>query len=208
MMIGPWLVVSAGITAAVAAAFSLLAGQDSGGQVGLSNGTKMLPEADSVSGSQPDDMGPGPSERWAEAFGDLLGRTVRAVGTQGAVFRERVAGFYGAYRLLRALGMSDAEIAVFIAGQARARLERRLEGRALTAADLRHVLDGVEETVVRAAEEVDERLNLGGDFVRRVREGAQAARTGREDALIAVERALAAGREQLGRLLREQGTKG
>jgi hypothetical protein len=204
-MAAMWRLVGAGIAGAVAAALSVLSGQDGGGQAVTVKQDEIVPEGAESGPARAGATAARPPERWAEGFGDVLGRTLRAVGAQGTALKERVEGFYGAYRLLRALGMSDAEIAAFIAGQARARLERGLEARTPTAADMRTVLDGAQESIVRAAEDVDARLDLGGDFVRRVREAAQATRTGREDALIAVERAVATAKEQLRRLLREPG---
>jgi len=209
-MAGRWRAWGPGIAGVLAAGLAFLAGHDGGGRPPALPATQPGTDLETDAREEEPERQPGPA--WVESFGDLLGRTFRAVGAQGTALRERAEGFYGAYRLLRALGMSDAEIAAFIAGQARSRLERELGGHTLTAADMRKVLDGVQDTVVRAAEEVDVRLDLGGDFVRRVREGVQATRTGREDALAALERGVATGKEQLRKLLsegtgdRDQGT--
>jgi len=74
--------------------------------------------------------------------------------------------------------------------------------------DARPVLESVENAVLRAAEEVDTRLNLGGDFIRRVRDGAVAARAGREDALTGLEKGFSQGREQLRKFLRGSSREG
>lgn len=202
-MAGRWRRTGAGLAGMLAAVAAFLSAHEGGGRaVPIVQGEVLPKDADTTE----EEAKPRPSERWAESFGELLGRTVRTIGAQGTAMKERVEGFYGAYRLLRALGMSDAEIAGFIAGQARAKLERELNKTTLTAADMRKVMDGIQETVIRAAEEADERLDLGGDLVRRVRDGVQATRAGREDALLTLEKGLTAGKEQLRRLLKEQGT--
>ena len=143
---------------------------------------------------------PEPAGR-ADSFGEALGKAFRGLGAQGSALKERLEGYYGMYRLLRALGMSDAEIARLVAGQARDRLEQDLRERTPTAGDARRVMDDLQERVLRAAEDVDSRLGLGGDFVRRVREATLAATTGREDALISLERGATAAREQLRKAL-------
>jgi hypothetical protein len=69
--------------------------------------------------------------------------------------------------------------------------------------DLRRLSDAAFAAVIRAAEDVDERLELRGDFVRQVRDLIQAARVGREDALHAFERGSVAARALLARLLEQ-----
>src|SRR5262249_7797448 len=93
----------------------------------------------------------------AESFAEMLGRAARGIGEPGQALRERVEGLQAAYKLLKALGMSDADIARLVADQGRQLLAQELEERTLTAADARRVIDNVQETVVRAAQDVDER---------------------------------------------------
>lgn len=131
----------------------------------------------------------------------LLGRLAEALGEQGALLRERVEGLTATYRLLRAMGMSDRQIAALVAEQARALLVERVGGRVSEREELRRLSDAVLALVIRAAEDVDERFDLKGDFVRQVRDLVQAARAGREDALRAFERGSAAARALLDRLL-------
>ena len=204
-MANRWRLGGAGLAGVLAAVGAFLSGHDGGRNLPALPERSPEPVTDAEIAAEPEAQGKvRPSERWSESFGELLGRTVRNIGAQGTAMKERVEGFYGAYRLLRALGMSDAEIAGFIAGQARNKLERELNKNSLTAADMRKVMDGVQESVIRAAEDVDARMNLGGDFVRRVRDGVQATRAGREDALLGLEKGVAAGKEQLRKILREQ----
>jgi hypothetical protein len=134
---------------------------------------------------------------------ELVGRAARAVETQGNALRERLEGLHGLYRLLKSLGLSDREIALLVARQLRGRIEHELRDRS-AATETRRLVDGLQDTVVRAAQEVDVRLNLGGEFVRRVREGVQAATTGREEAFLTIERGMTAARQQLRRLLSEE----
>lgn len=131
----------------------------------------------------------------------LLRRLAETLGEQGALLRERVEGLAATYRLLRAMGMTDQQIAALVAEQARTLLVQRVGGRAPEQEDLRRLSDALFAAVVRAAEDVDQRLDLGGDFVRQVRDLIQAARAGREDALRAFERGSSAARALLERLL-------
>lgn len=193
------VLVGGGLAAALAAAVAFLAGQDGDGAE--------RPHAElpvDPGGRRPSDENPPPTEKGRETFGDMVGRAFRTLGAQGDALRERAEGFYGMYRLLRALGMTDQEIAMLVARQARTWLEREADDRRPTAADTRRVVDALQETVVRAAEEVDVRLDLRGEFVRRVREGVQATKTGREDAILAAERSLATARELLRQILKNQ----
>lgn len=189
-------IVGAGVSIVLAAAAAFLAASDGSRQVLTSGEDTTTTDTGAGAGSTP--------EQWAEGIGDLVGRAVRSMGARGGAVRERIEGLYGIYRLLRALGMSDAEIATLVAEQARQRLGRGLPEPVLSAEDARRVLDGVQDTVVRAAQEVDVRLDLGGDFVRGVREAALAARAGREDAFVALERGVGAAREHLRRVLNGQ----
>lgn len=193
------------LAAALGTLTAFMAGYEGGGPLQPAAGPPVEPpeRRDGDVGSSP--IGTTPEERGAEKVGEVLGRLVRSVGAQAELMRERVEGLYGMYRLLKALGMTDQEIAALIARQGGTWLERELAGRAPTAADTRRLLDSLQETVIRAAATVDEGMDLHGDFVRRVREGAQATRPGREDAILAVERGVAAAREQVRRLLNEGG---
>lgn len=139
----------------------------------------------------------------AESFAEMLGRMARSIGGQSAVMRERFEGLQAAYKLLKALGMSDADIARLVADQGRQILAREVEERNLTAAEARRVIENVQETVIRAAQDVDVRLDLGGDFARRVREGVDSTRAGREDVLLAGEKGYTAAREQLLKVLKK-----
>jgi hypothetical protein len=186
-----------GGSAVVLGALSMFAGHD-GGRVPV----RTEPAEPPANEEPRDEIGRG--FETGEKVAETLGRAFRGVSEWGSTVRERVEGLVGVYRLLRGMGMSDREIAALVAEQARIQLGRGLEDRKPTAADIRRVVDSVQETVVRSAQEVDTRLNLGGDFSRRVREGVQASKAGREDAIIFTERGLTAAREQLLRLLRHQ----
>jgi hypothetical protein len=196
--------VTRGLATAITAALAFMSAHEGGGGAKPAevrpNGDRKRAEIEAAE-SNVDAAAP-PREDRAEAFAEMLGRSFRMLGVQADAVRERIEGYYGIYRLLRTLGLSDQEIAALVAQQARTRVERELRGRTLTAAETRRALDGVSETVVRAAEGVDERLNLGGEFVRRVRDGVQASKAGREDVLIGLDRGLAAAREQLRKVLK------
>jgi hypothetical protein len=131
----------------------------------------------------------------------FLGRLVEALGEQGTLLRERVEGLAATYRLLRAMGMTDQQIAALVTEQVRTLVVQRLGGRVPEQEDLRRLSDALFAAVARAAEDVDQRFDLGGDFVRQVRDLIQAARAGREDALRAFERGSSAARALLERLL-------
>lgn len=113
---------------------------------------------------------------------------------------RRAGGLYAMYRLMRAFGLSDAEIARRLAERAGGRLDESLER--VQPADARPAFDALADTLVRAAEDVDTRLDMHGDLVRHVREGAVAARAGREETIAALERGLQQGREGLRRALK------
>lgn len=192
--------VTAGLAMILAATGAFMAAFDGRPHAGLPAG-KLSP------GAQNDhDDGPrrSPPEQWAETFGDLVGRAARSLGARGDVWRGRIEGVYGMYKLLRALGLTDQEIAALVAKQVRWRVERGVAEIAPTPDDVRRAGDGLEETIIRAAQDVDVRLGLGGEFVRRVRESVQASRAGRENTFTGVERGMATAREQLRRLLRDQ----
>lgn len=172
---------------------------DAGGRLPVERNDATHPEAGPDGGASGDR---------AQGFGESVGRLLRNLGEQGDALRGRVEGLYGMYRLLRALGMTDQEIAALVAREASSRLQRGLRESTPTTGDVRQVVDGLQELVLHAAEDVDERLDLGGDFVRRVREGVQATRAGREDALIALDRGVGTARDQLRRVLVRFGAEG
>ncbi len=183
------------VTAVLSGLLSVLSGHDGDEGRGERAGVPAEVERERRNGQPPT------LEDRAVSFGEEIGRIVRTLGAQGEALRERAEGLYGMYRLLRAFGMTDQEIAALIAREASGRLQRGLRDSAPTTANVRRVVDGLQELVIHAAEDVDERLDLGGDFVSRVRDAVQASRTGREDVLIAVERGAATAREQMRRIL-------
>ena len=139
-------------------------------------------------------------EEEESALPPVVERAFDRLGIRGGRLHERAEQYYAMYRLLKALGLSDAEIATLVVQKGGERLDEEL-GR-VRPSETRGLFEAVEETVVRAAAEVDARMDLGGDLVRRVRESAVAARVGREEALSGLERGLSQGREQLRRVLR------
>lgn len=193
------LLLQGGITAATSTALAFFARYD-GGAIAPKPDARALPEAGdtSLDDRLPDSF-PGPG--LLETAATLAGQAARLAGTRGQALRERAEALVGAYRLLRALGMTDAEIARFVAEQAAERAGRGLDQHAPDTDDMRRVVDTVQESVVRSAQLVDQRLNLNGEFVRRVRDGIQASRTGREDVLVVLDRGLGVARAQLRSLL-------
>ena len=153
----------------------------------------------SDAGEEHDDYNPLREEE-DEGLPPVVEQAFARLGLKGGVVYERTEQLYAMYRLLKVLGLSDAEIARLVVKNAGDRLDEGLDY--VRPAQARPVFDAVEEVLVRAAEEADMRLNLRGDLIRRVRDGALAARTGREEALIGLERGFAQGREQLRRILR------
>ena len=147
-----------------------------------------------------DDYNPFRDEQDDEGLPAVVEQAFERLGLKGGPVHERTEQLYAMYRLMKALGLSDAEIARLVMQQAGERLDEGLDR--VRPTDGRPVLGAVEDVLVRAAEEADMRLNLHGDLIRRVREGALAARTGREEALIGLERGYSQGREQPRRILR------
>ncbi len=189
-----WSGVGMATVAGWLAAF-LAAGAGEGRRAAAESGLPALPKR-----GREDDGHPAAGQGGLRA---LFGRLAEALDEQGALLRERVEGLITTYRLLRAMGMSDQQIAALVAETARAQLARRLGGRTPERDELRRLSDAVFMMVVRAAEDVDERFDLKGDFVRQVRDLVQAARVGREDALHAFERGSVAARALLARLLEQ-----
>ena len=105
--------------------------------------------------------------------GALL-RTLENVGLRGSRLHERAEQLYALYRLMKALGFSDADIARLVAKNASDKLDEGLDR--VRPSEVRPAFEAVEDALVGAAAEVDMRLRLNGDFIRRVRDGAIAAR--------------------------------
>lgn len=129
----------------------------------------------------------------------VVERAFERLGMSAGQVRDRAEQIYAMYKLLKALGLSDADIAKLVVQKGGERLDEGLDR--VRPTDARPVFDAVEQAVVRAAEEVDTRLDLGGDLIRRIREGTVAARAGREGALGGLERGLTRGRGNLRKLL-------
>jgi hypothetical protein len=144
----------------------------------------------------------GEDEQEPEEDGGLPGalvRTLENIGLRGSRLHERAEQLHALYRLLKALGYSDADVARLVAKNAGDRLDESLDR--VRPGDARPVFEAVEEALVGAATEVDTRLGLNGDLIRRVRDGAIAARAGREEVLVGLERAIGQGREQFRRII-------
>lgn len=132
----------------------------------------------------------------------IVERAFERLGLGAGAMRERAEGMLGIYRLLKALGLNDADIARLVVQKGGERLDSSVD---IHRSDVRPVFDALEDSVLRAAEEMDARLNLHGDLIRRIREGAATARAGREDVLASLSRNLTQGREGMRRLLRAVG---
>jgi hypothetical protein len=122
------------------------------------------------------------------------------LGLKGSGVHERAEGLYAMYRILKTLGYSDADIARLALQRAGQSVDDGLDR--VRPTDARVAFEALEEAAVRAAAEVDTRLDLRGDLIRLVRDGALAARLGREDLLTGLERGLQEGRGHLRRILR------
>lgn len=117
------------------------------------------------------------------------------LGLKGSGVHERAEGLYAMYRLLKTLGYSDADIAKLALQKAGDGVDEGLEK--VRPADARAAFEVLEEAALRGATELDTRLDLRGDLVRLVRDGAVAARAGREELLTGLERGLLQGRQYL-----------
>jgi len=122
------------------------------------------------------------------------------LGLRGSGVHERAEGLYAMYRLLTTLGYSDADIARLALQRAGESVDDGLDR--VRPSDARAAFEALEEAAVRAATEVDTRLDLRGDLIRLVRDGALAARFGREEVLTGLERGLREGRGHLRRILK------
>ena len=135
-----------------------------------------------------------------EVLPPVVERAFARLGLQGSDVHERTEGLYAMYRLLKTLGYSDTEIARLALQKAGESVDDGLER--VRPTEARVVFEALEDAAVRAAMEVDARLSLRGDLIRLVREGAVAARSGREEVLTGLERGLVEGRAHLRRILK------
>lgn len=135
-----------------------------------------------------------------EGLPPVIEAAFKRLGLQESPVYERTEGYYAMYRVMKTLGFTDADIARLVLQKAGERVDEGLEG--VRPTETRAVFEAMEEAALRAASEVDARLSLNGDLIRWVREGATAARAGREDVLLGLERGLTQGREQFRRILK------
>ena len=135
-----------------------------------------------------------------EVLPPVVERAFARLGLQGSDVHERTEGLYAMYRLLKTLGYSDTEIARLALQKAGESVDDGLER--VRPTEARVVFEALEDAAVRAAMEIDGRLSLRGDLIRLVREGAVAARAGREEMLAGLERGLLEGRGHLRRILK------
>lgn len=138
-----------------------------------------------------------------EILPPVVERAFVRLGLRESAAYERTEATVAMYRVMKVLGLSDADIAKLVLRNAGGRVEEEV-GRRVNPTETRRLLDRIEDSVVEAATEADQRLNLNGDLVRRVRDTALLARAGREDALTGLERGVAQGRELLRRLLKSK----
>lgn len=132
----------------------------------------------------------------------VVQRAFEKLGIGAGAVKERTEQMFAIYRLLKALGLNDVEIARLIVQKGGEQLDNAID---IHRSDVRPVFDAVEDAVLKAAEEMDSRLHLHGDLIRRMREGAVSARAGREDVLAGLSRGLTQGRAGMRRLLRSVG---
>src|SRR3712207_1735665 len=178
---GVWLdrvVDVAGVT--LGAVMTLLSVQPGGGQ-------PKLPPPD----EDEDDDDYNPLNEPDEVLPPVVEQAFARLGLQGSGVHERAEGLYAMYRILKTLGYSDADIARLALQRAGQSVDDGLDR--VRPTDARVAFEALEEAAVRAAAEVDTRLDLRGDLIRLVREGALAARLGREDLLTGLERGLQEG---------------
>lgn len=142
-----------------------------------------------------------------EVLPAVVERAFVRLGLRESAAYERTEAAVAMYRVMKVLGLSDADIAKLVLRNAGGRVEEEV-GRRVNPVETRRLLDQIEDSVIDAAIEADQRLNLNGDLVRRVRDTALLARAGREDALTGIERGVAQGRELLRRLLRSKDEDG
>ena len=135
-----------------------------------------------------------------EVLPPVVERAFARLRLQGSGVHERAEGLYAMYRLLKTLGYSDTDIARLALQRAGDSLDDGLDR--VRPTDARVAFETLEDAAVRAATEIDTRLDLRGDLIRLVREGAVAARSGREELLSGLERGLVEGRGHLRRILK------
>ena len=135
-----------------------------------------------------------------EVLPPVVEQAFTRLGLQGSGVHERAEGLYAMYRILKTLGYSDVDIARLALQRAGQSVDDGLDR--VRPTDARAAFEALEEAAVRAAAEVDTRLDLRGDLIRLVRDGAIAARAGREEMLTGLERGLQEGRGHLRRILR------
>jgi hypothetical protein len=174
----------AGVT--LGAAMTLLSVRTGGGQ-------PRLPPPDE------DDDDYNPLNEPDEVLPPVVEQAFARLGLQGSGVHERAEGLYAMYRVLKTLGYSDADIARLALQKAGSSVDEGLDR--VRPSDARVAFEALEEAAVRAATEVDARFDLRGDLIRLVRDGAVAARSGREDLLMGLERGLQEGRGHLRRIL-------
>jgi hypothetical protein len=129
----------------------------------------------------------------------VVAKAFATLGLRESGLHERTEGLYAMYRLLKAMELTDADIAKLAVQKAGERLDEGLMN--VRPAEARPLFEALEQTVLRAAVDVDERLELRGDLVRPLREAVALARAGREEALSALDRGFNEGREGLRRAL-------
>jgi hypothetical protein len=135
-----------------------------------------------------------------EGLPPVIESAFKRLGLRDSAVYEHTEGYYAMYRVMKTLGFSDADIAKLVLQKAGERVDEGLDN--VRPTEARAVFEAMEDAALRAASEVDGRLSLNGDLIRRVREGATAARSGREDMLLGLERGLTQGRDQLRRMLK------
>jgi hypothetical protein len=135
-----------------------------------------------------------------EGLPPVIESAFKRLGLKDSAVYEHTEGYYAMYRVMKTLGFSDADIAKLVLQKAGERVDEGLDQ--VHPTEARAVFESMEDAALRAASEVDNRLSLNGDLIRRVREGAMAARSGREDLLLGLERGLTQGREQFRRMLK------
>jgi hypothetical protein len=148
---------------------------------------------------QDDDYNPLNEPNDEEGLPPAIEAVFTRLGLRESGVYERTEGYYAMYRVLKTLGFSDADIAKLAVQKAGASVDEGLEK--VRPTEARAVFEAMEDAALRAAAEIDSRFSLRGDLIRTVREGAVAARAGREDALIGLERGLTQGRDFLKRML-------
>lgn len=187
---GMWLERVVGVAGAAAAVAASLLSVNSGSE------QKQRPPLD----EDDDDYNPLNDPDNDEGLPPVIESAFKRLGLRDSAVYEHTEGYYAMYRVMKTLGFSDADIAKLVLQKAGERVDEGLDQ--VRPTETRAVFEAMEDAALRAASEVDGRLSLNGDLIRRVREGATAARAGREDMLLGLEHGLTQGREQLRRMLK------